>query len=148
VNGFVLVEYGVVGKVTTGALGPELSCVITTVLVALTSVVDATSAATTARVFTLLGVRLTVADQFPPAVVVAYAALTPPVMVMVVLALAVPSKMIGLVVVDWLGVVITGAEGVAANAFVPMKTAKRSAKPATKAAPFFMFRVIMFIAVY
>ena len=71
---------------------------------------------TTERVLVASAVNPTSRNQVPPAVVEALEVLAPPVTWMVVVASAVPTKVIGFVVVAPDGVRITGIEGTAAKA--------------------------------
>lgn len=115
-------------------------------LVALTSVEEAMSIATTERVFVASGMSETETLQLPLASVEAVAEEAPPVMLIVVLASAVPVRTIGFVVVDCVGVVMTGTDGTKATAGRAARENISMAATVTMVAPFRRVE-LMFIGV-
>jgi hypothetical protein len=117
-----------------------------TELVALVSMLEFSE--TTSRLFTLSGVSVTMTLHSPDVAATVDAGSAPPVTLMVVVASAVPVRLIGLVEVDCAGVVMTGAEGAAANTGrAPQETARRSAVAVSAAAALFAFWLVMFIRI-
>ncbi len=101
---------------------------------------------TTAKEFRTLALRLTEADQVPEAVLEAMTGLAPPLTMIVVLASAVPVSMMGLVLVDCAGVVMTGCAGGAAQTEPPDQTSESTkAAPAKRAALWRITGLVVFM---